>query len=83
MTSTAISIEKVWQAQQDILDTIHQICRQHHLRYSIAYGTLIGAVRHGGFIPWDDDMDIGMPREDYETVRQIIDDLVLPPVSAK
>ena len=71
MTSTAISIEKVWQAQQDILDTIHQICRQHHLRYSIAYGTLIGAVRHGGFIPWDDDIDIIMPREDYNRLLNI------------
>lgn len=43
-----------------------EICKEHNLTYSIAYGTLIGAVRHKGFIPWDDDVDVVMPREDYE-----------------
>ena len=51
---------------------IDKICREHNLRYSLAYGTLIGAIRHKGFIPWDDDIDIIMPRSDYEKLQNII-----------
>ena len=50
----------------DILMAIDAMCREHGLRYYLVDGSLIGAVRHKGFIPWDDDMDIAMPREDYE-----------------
>ena len=50
----------------NILKGIDETCRQHNLRYYIFAGTLLGAVRHKGFIPWDDDMDIAMPRPDYD-----------------
>lgn len=49
-----------------ILKAIDQVCRDHHLRYYLMAGTCLGAIRHKGFIPWDDDADVGMPRPDYE-----------------
>ena len=64
-------ITEVWKQEQEILNVIDQICKRHDLKYSLAYGTLIGAVRHGGFIPWDDDIDLMMPRQDYEKLREV------------
>lgn len=56
----------------DILEKIDHICEEYGLNYQLAYGTLLGAVRHGGFIPWDDDVDIVMPREDYIRLQELI-----------
>ena len=53
------------QRQLTILNTFDEICRKHDLRYYLMYGTLLGAVRHNGYIPWDDDIDVAMPIEDY------------------
>jgi len=64
-----ISIEELKQIQIEIMQSVHDFCQTHQLRYSLAYGTLLGAVRHKGFIPWDDDIDILMPRADYERFR--------------
>lgn len=50
----------------DILIYFDSFCREHNLKYFLAYGTLIGAIRHKGYIPWDDDIDVLMPRRDYE-----------------
>lgn len=57
---------QLWKTELEIMDVFHSVCVENNLKYSLAYGTLLGAVRHKGFIPWDDDIDVLMPREDYE-----------------
>ena len=61
-----IDLNELRHIQVNILDDIDAYCRKNGIHYFIAYGTLIGAVRHKGFIPWDDDIDIAMPRPDYD-----------------
>ena len=56
----------------DILIIIDRICKKHGIKYWISDGTLLGAVRHGGFIPWDDDLDIQMMRKDFKHFIKII-----------
>ena len=63
-------IQELRQIQMGILDEVHRYCEAHGLRYFLSSGTLIGAVRHKGYIPWDDDIDIYMPRQDYEAFLQ-------------
>lgn len=58
-------IKRCWASSIEVLMQADQICRRHGIRYRAAYGTLLGAVRHHGFIPWDDDLDIAMMRADY------------------
>ena len=61
-----------------MLRIFDRICKAHNLTYCLAYGTLLGAVRHGGFIPWDDDIDVHMPLEDYKKFCKIAN-TELPP----
>ena len=62
----AETLRKAQLKMVDILVVIDDICKKHNIQYFLAYGTLLGAVRHKGFIPWDDDCDICMLREDFE-----------------
>lgn len=66
-----IGIEEHKKIQLDILRVFADFCDENNLRYFLAYGSLIGAIRHKGFIPWDDDIDIQMPRADYNTFIEI------------
>ena len=65
-------LEELHQIETDILTAIDEICRKENIRYYLAGGTLLGAVRHKGFIPWDDDIDIAMPRDDYERFLKVM-----------
>ena len=66
MEKRPVTAEENRQLMLGAMDAIHSYCEANGLRYYLAYGTLLGAVRHKGFIPWDDDVDIVMPRRDYE-----------------
>ena len=57
-----------------LLDFFDEYCKKNGLTYYLAWGTLLGAIRHQGFIPWDDDIDLMMPRDDYNRLKQISND---------
>lgn len=60
-----------WMAQLKVLEHIDRICQKYNIQYQAEWGTLLGTVRHGGFIPWDDDMDISMKRPDYNKFLKV------------
>ena len=67
---TKEELRKISLIQLEMMDQIHEICQSQNITYFMIAGTLLGAVRHKGFIPWDLDIDIAMPREDYERFRE-------------
>ncbi|MCR5099520.1 MAG: LicD family protein [Lachnospiraceae bacterium] len=68
-------MKKCWAAQVEIIEDIAAVCERHGIKYYADAGTLMGAVRHGGFIPWDDDTDLCMMREEYEKFLKVAHEL--------
>lgn len=66
-----ITIQEMQDVELEIMQKIHLYCEKHNIRYVMTYGTLLGAVRHKGFIPWDNDMDIAMRRADYNRFLEL------------
>jgi len=64
-------LRKVQMTEKHILEKFISICEKYELKYFLVFGTLLGAVRHKGFIPWDDDIDVGMLRQDYEKFLEV------------
>lgn len=68
---TSQELRELQLSELEILKVFKSLCEKYHLKYYLTAGTLLGAVRHGGFIPWDDDIDVAMPRDDYDRFAAI------------
>ena len=64
-------MKKVWAVEMKLLKKLLDVCNRHHLRIWAEGGTLLGTIRHHGFIPWDDDIDMAMLRDDYDKLQAI------------
>ena len=71
MSGVEYNLRPVWDAILGVFAEFERVCGKHGLRYVVAYGTTLGAIRHKGFIPWDDDFDVFMPRPDYQKFLEI------------
>ena len=69
-----MSKEEIKEHQLEILDFIDDICKKNNIPYFLSYGSMLGAVRHKGMIPWDDDIDLGIPRKYYDKLIELLSD---------
>ena len=73
MGKRKLEIEEIHSITLDLMDRLHDICEKNGISYCLNYGTLLGAIRHKGFIPWDDDFDVMMSREDYDKLLSLLE----------
>lgn len=73
MAEKPLNLVEIQGVELNVLKSFDQFCQQYKLRYWLAYGTLLGAVRHQGFIPWDDDVDVVMPDRDYRKMIKLLE----------
>lgn len=66
-----IQRKEIWAVEMDLLSKFIKVCEKYNLTYFAEAGTLLGAIRHGGFVPWDDDIDVVMPRSDYDSLCSV------------
>ena len=69
-----LNLEEIHNVTLEVLESFHNLCEELNVTYYLAYGTLLGAIRHKDFIPWDDDADVWMPRADYDKLTKYCDD---------
>ena len=67
-----MSLDEIKEVELNILKYLHELCEKHDIKYFIDFGSLLGAVRHGGFIPWDDDTDISLARDEFERLYEVL-----------
>lgn len=71
LTDNAYGLEEIQRTLLDMMKEVDRVCREKDIRYTLAGGTMLGAIRHQGFIPWDDDLDIAFPKADWDRFLQI------------
>ena len=71
MKRKKLNSDEVKKIELQLLLKFDELCKKHDLQYSLCGGTLLGAIRHKGFIPWDDDIDVMMPRDDFEKLLKL------------
>ena len=65
-------MKRAWAAELEVLEVVKNVCEKNNIQYFADWGTLLGAVRHQGFIPWDDDIDICLKREEYNRLIKVL-----------
>jgi hypothetical protein len=64
-------MKRIWKVNMNLLAELDRVCNKYKIKYHVCYGTLLGAVRHKGFIPWDDDIDVFIMRDDYNRLLKV------------